>query len=270
MNQKIRKPENNITVKKVVKIYALAQQKGGVGKTTTTLNLSASLAAKNNKVLAIDFDPQGALTAGVGLAPLSIKKTVYDLLVETKFDAKTLIKKTNLGFDLIAANLDLAAAEFELISEMGREHILKDKLSSIKDNYDYILIDCPPSLGILTINALAAATQVIVPIHPQYFALRGMDLLFKTIDRVKQRINPKLSILGILPTICDLRTNHTREVLEELQNSYKDLIFTTKIPQTIKLPDSSMAGESILTFAENSNAAIAYQQLAEEVISRGN
>jgi chromosome partitioning protein len=270
MKQKTGKPDKNVTGKTVAKIYALAQQKGGVGKTTTTLNLAAALAEKKYRVLAVDFDPQGALTAGVGLAPLSIKETVYDLLIEPNFDIKQVIKATKLGFDLIPANLDLAAAEFELISEMGREHILKYKLALVQEDYEYILIDCPPSLGILTINALAAASKVIVPIHPQYFALRGMDLLFKTIERVKQRINPDLDILGILPTICDMRTNHTREVLEELQNSYKDLIFSTMIPQTIKLPDSTMAGESILTFAENSNAAIAYQQLAQEVINRGN
>lgn len=268
MKQKNGKPEKKIPIKSVTKTYALAQQKGGVGKTTTTLNLAAALNEKKYKVLAVDFDPQGALTAGVGFAPLSMKETVYDLLLEADFNIKEAIKTTKLGFDLIPANLDLAAAEFELISEMGREHILKNKLSEVLEDYEYILIDCPPSLGILTINALAASSKVIVPIHPQYFALRGMDLLFKTIDKVKQRINPSLEILGILPTICDMRTNHTREVLEELQTSYKDLMFSSMIPQTIKLPDSAMAGESILTFAENSNAAIAYQQLAQEVINR--
>jgi chromosome partitioning protein len=219
-------------------------------------------------VLAIDLDPQGALTAGVGLAPLALTETIYHVLTEPGFAIERTVTATRLKFDLLPANLDLAAAEFELVAELGREQILKQKLAPLTARYDFIFIDCPPSLGILTINALAAASAVIVPVQPQYFALRGMELLFKTIERIKARINPGLEILGILPTICDARTRHTREALEELTGSYGRLLFETIIPQTIKLPDSAMAGTSVLDFAADSPAAHAYRKFAQEVLTR--
>lgn len=266
-NQQNGQPENQPKRRKAPYICALAQQKGGVGKTTTAINLAAALAERGGRVLVADLDPQGALSAGVGLSPFAIKETIYDVLRDANFALSRVVVKTALGFDLVPSNLDLAAAEFELVSEMGREYILKNKLAQVAD-YDYILIDCPPSLGILTINALAAAAAVIIPVQPQYFALRGLDLLFKTIERVRQRINPALSVLGIVPTLCDPRTRHTREALEELTANYGKLMFQTQIPQTIKLPDSAMAGSSILGFASDSPAATAYRQFAQEVMKR--
>ena len=216
------------------RIYAIAQQKGGVGKTTTTINLGAALVEQQKRVLCVDLDPQGALTAGL---------------------------------DLIPANIDLAAAEIELIAEPGRERILGEKLRTAFKKYEYILIDCPPSLGLLTLNALAAATDVLIPIQTQYFALRGMDLLLQTIEKVQQRINPSLKVAGILPTMFDQRTLHSREVLEELRSVYGDQLFQTIIPHTIKLADSNMAGEPILKMLSQSPASEAYRNLAKELIT---
>ncbi len=250
------------------KIYALAQQKGGVGKTTTTINLGASLAERGHKVLLIDLDPQGALSAGVGINPLSLSKTIYNGLHDSQARLEDLILKTEMGCDLIPANIDLAAAEIELVSEPGREWILKEKLAPISNAYQYILIDCPPSLGLLTLNALSAASRVIIPVQTQYFALRGMDLLFQTIKKLQARLNANLRVLGILATMYDARTTHGREVLEELRQAYGPLMFETVIAQTVKLPDSVMAGQSILNFMPGSAIATAYRELALEVEKR--
>lgn len=250
------------------KIYALAQQKGGVGKTTTTINLGASLAERGHKVLLIDLDPQGALSAGVGINPLSLSKTIYNGLHDPQARLEELILKTEMGCDLIPANIDLAAAEIELVSEPGREWILKEKLAPISNAYQYILIDCPPSLGLLTLNALSAASRVIIPVQTQYFALRGMDLLFQTIKKLQTRLNANLRVLGILATMYDARTTHGREVLEELRQAYGPLMFEMVIAQTVKLPDSVMAGQSILNFMPGSAIATAYRDLALEVEKR--
>lgn len=258
-----RKTENN-----QCKILALAQQKGGVGKTTTVINLGAALAEQNYKVLLVDFDPQGALSAGLGIDSYSLKQTVYDAMVDSDLDLSKVILPTSIGCDLVPGNIDLSAAEVQLANEPGRDQILKEKLSSLVDTYQYILIDCPPSLGLLTLNALAAATDVIIPVQTQYFALRGMALLLKTIKKVQSRINQNLKIFGILPTIYDSRTTHAKEILEDLANSYPDLLLKTVIPQTVKFPDSSIAAKSVLTFAANSNAAESYKNLAQEVINR--
>jgi chromosome partitioning protein len=189
----------------VARIYAIAQQKGGVGKTTTVINLGAALAEAGKRVLVVDLDPQGALTAGVGENPPAIDQTIYDVLRNGNVRIVTVIRRTVLEVDLVPANIDLAAAEIELASEPGRERILAEKLAPIAGRYDFILIDCPPSLGLLTLNALTAATDVLIPVQAQYFALRGLDLLFTTIQKVKARINPALEICGILPTMVDLR-----------------------------------------------------------------
>jgi chromosome partitioning protein len=251
--------------KKSCRIYALAQQKGGVGKTTTTINLGAALAELKNKVLLIDLDPQGALSAGCGINALSLKETVYDVMKDQDFPISQIIKPISSGCDLAPANIDLAAAEVQLASEPGRERILKEKLLEVEGLYDYILIDCPPSLGLLTLNALAAAHAVIVPVQTQYFALRGMDMLFDTVKKVKRRINPSLEIAGILPTIYDSRTLHAREVMNELIGKYSELVLETSIPQTVKLADSVMAGQSIIQFMVSSPATEAYRKLAKEV-----
>lgn len=249
-------------------ILAMAQQKGGVGKTTTTINLGAALAEDGMRVLLMDLDPQGALTAGVGLNPLALDKTIYDAFRDGNTDISSVTIETGFECRIAPANIDLAAAEIQLVSEPGRERILKEKLSAVESEYDYVLIDCPPSLGLLTLNALAASTAVLVPVQTQYFALRGMELLFKTIEKVKARINPDLKLLGVLPTIYDSRTTHAREVLEELKTTYGSLVMNTVIPQTVKLADSAMAGRPILGFHTGSPAAKAYRELAQEVKRR--
>lgn len=249
-------------------VLAMAQQKGGVGKTTTAINLGAALAEGGMRVLLLDLDPQGALTAGAGLNPLALDRTIYDAFRDAGTEIANLTIETEFGCRVVPANIDLAAAEIQLVSEPGRERILKEKLSALECDYDYVLIDCPPSLGLLTLNALAASTSVLVPVQTQYFALRGMELLFKTIDKVKARINPDLQLLGVLPTIYDSRTTHAREVLEELRNTYGSLVMNTVIPQTVKLADSAMAGRPILRFHSGSPAAKAYRELAQEVKRR--
>lgn len=250
------------------KVIALAQQKGGVGKTTTTINLGAALAEIGRRVLLIDWDPQAALTAGLGLNPLSLEKTIYNVL-RSSLSISEIIAQTETGCDLVPSNIDLAAAEIELVSETGREHFLKEKLSPVIGQYDYILIDCQPSLGLLTVNALSAASGVIIPVQTQYFALRGMDLLFQTIDKVRARINRRLQVVGILPTIYEERTKHAREVMEELNRTYSNMLLKTVIPKTVALADSAMAGESVLKFAPSSPAAEAYRALAKEIESHG-
>ena len=253
----------------MTKIIALAQQKGGVGKTTTTINLGASLVELGRKVLVIDFDPQGALTAGLGLNPSSLEKTVYSVLRSSSVKLKDVIIKTNSGLNLVPANIDLAAADVELVNETGREYVLKEKLSPVQNEYDYVLIDCQPSLGLLTVNALSASTNVVIPIQTQYLALRGMELLLQTIEKVKLRINPDLQITGILPTMFDSRTTHSREVLEELKETYSQFLFETVIPYTVKFQDSSLAGDPVLKTNPESSATDAYRNLAKEIEKRG-
>ena len=250
------------------RIYALAQQKGGVGKTTTAINLGAALRERGRRVLLIDLDPQGALSAGLGLDPLALDSTVYDVLRSARSDLAGVIRQTDSGCDLAPSNIDLAAAEIELVSEPGREQILKGKLEGVAARYDYVLIDCPPSLSLLTLNALTAARGVIIPVQTQYFALRGMDLLFGTVEKVQARLNQKLKITGILPTMFDARTTHGREVLQELRETYGAQLFETVIPLTVKLADSVMAGKSIISFHQQSPAAAAYRALAKEVEKR--
>lgn len=247
------------------RVYAIAQQKGGVGKTTTAINLSAALAERGHRVLLVDLDPQGALTAGVGQNPLALGRTIYDVLRDGQSRLSDVIQTSPAGLDLVPANIDLAASEIELASEPGRERILAEKLLPVLDRYDFVLIDCPPSLGLLTLNALTAATDVLIPVQTQYFALRGLDLLFNTIQKVKARINPGLLVRGIVPTMVDGRTIHSREALEELRNTYGQQVCKTAIPQTIKIADAQVAAQSIHAFAPNSPAAEAYRQLALEV-----
>src|ERR1041384_4058558 len=201
------------------KIIALAQQKGGVGKTTTVINLGSALAQRGKKVLLVDLDPQGALSAGLGLNPLSLEKTIYNVLRNQSVSIAEVITQSKTGCNLVPSNIDLAAAEVELVSEPGREHFLREALSPVINRYDYILIDCQPSLGLLTLNALSASSGVIIPVQTQYFALRGMDLLFQTIEKVQARLNPRLKIVGILPTMYDARTLHAREGLEEVKRA---------------------------------------------------
>jgi len=251
------------------RIYAIAQQKGGIGKTTTTLNLGAALSEKGRRVLLVDLDPQGALSTGVGLDAMALTETIYDVLRDQRRPLAAIITETPIGCDLAPANIDLAASELELVSEPGRERILSDKLRPLLETYDFILLDCPPSLGLLTLNALSAATRAVIPVETKYLALRGMELLLDTIEKVRGRLNPELSIGGILPTLHDARTTHHKEVLEELRQAYGETVYRTVIPNTIKIADAIIAGQSILQFSAGSPAAKAYRELAEEVIERG-
>ena len=252
------------------RIIALCNQKGGVGKTTTTINLAAALAQYGRKVLAVDFDPQGALSAGLGIQTHDVP-TIYDLLLDTKRDPREVIVQSSVeGLDILPANIDLSAAEVHLVNEVARETILARVLRKVTADYDVILIDCQPSLGLLTINALTAADGVVVPLECEYFALRGVALLTETIDKVTERLNPGLRINGLLGTMYDSRTLHGREVLKTLVDGWGDAVFHTVIRRTVKFSDSTVAGEPITSYAPDSPGAEAYRQLAREVLVRCN
>jgi chromosome partitioning protein len=251
------------------RIIALCNQKGGVGKTTTAISLGAALAGYGRRVLAIDFDPQGALSAGLGVASHE-GSNIYDLMLGTVKDAHQAIRTTSTpGLDLIPANIDLSAAEVHLVNEVAREQILARVLRQVSGEYDAILIDCQPSLGLLTVNALTAAHGVLIPLECEFFALRGVALLVETIDKVKDRLNPALHLDGILATMYDSRTLHSREVLDRVVETFGDRVFETVIGRTVKFPDASVSGTPITQFAPEHPAAAAYRQLARELIARG-
>ncbi|MCU1579210.1 MAG: ParA family protein [Rhodoglobus sp.] len=251
------------------RIISLCNQKGGVGKTTSTINLGAALAEYGRRVLAIDFDPQGALSAGLGV-PTHDVPTIYDLLLGSVTNpADAIIHTAYPGLDVIPANIDLSAAEVHLVNEVARETILARVLRKVSDQYDVILIDCQPSLGLLTVNALTAAHGVLIPLECEYFALRGVALLVETIDKVRDRLNPAIELDGILATMYDSRTLHSREVLERVVETFGDRVLETVIGRTVKFPDASVAGAPITTFAPEHSAATAYRQLARELIARG-
>jgi chromosome partitioning protein len=251
------------------RIIAMCNQKGGVGKTTTTINLGAALAEYGRKVLLVDFDPQGSLSVGLGLNPHDLDLSVYNLLLEPGVRLDDVVVPSGIpGMDLLPSNIDLSAAEVQLVHEVAREQTLQRVLAPAIDDYDVILIDCQPSLGLLTVNALTASDGVIVPLECEYFALRGVALLKTTIDKVCQRLNPKLTIDGVLGTMYDGRTLHGREVMERLVQAWGDTVFHTVIRRTVKFSDSTVAGEPITTYAGTSAGAQAYRQLAREVLAR--
>jgi chromosome partitioning protein len=251
------------------RVIALCNQKGGVGKTTTTISLGAALAEDGRRVLAIDFDPQGALSAGLGV-PTHDVTTIYDLLLSRSKDPVEAIQKTGVpGLDVIPANIDLSAAEVHLVNEVAREQILAGVLRRLSSDYDVILIDCQPSLGLLTVNALTAAHGVLIPLECEFFALRGVALLIETIDKVRDRLNPAIELDGILATMYDSRTLHSREVLERVVDAFGDKVLETVIGRTVKFPDASVAGSPITQFAPEHPAAHAYRQLARELVFRG-
>ncbi len=251
------------------RVISMCNQKGGVGKTTTTINLGAALAEYGRKVLLVDFDPQGSLSVGLGLNPHEMDLTIYNLLLQRDVTAADVIVETSVpGMDLLPSNIDLSAAEVQLVNEVAREQTLQRVLRPVLDDYDVVLIDCQPSLGLLTVNALTASHGVIVPLECEYFALRGVALLKTTIDKVTERLNPDLRIEGVLGTMFDGRTLHGREVMERLVQAWGDTVFHTVIRRTVKFSDSTVAGEPITTYAGSSAGAEAYRQLAREVLDR--
>jgi chromosome partitioning protein len=258
-----------LTVHGPARIVSVCNQKGGVGKTTTTINLGAALAERDRRVLLVDFDPQGALSVGLGLQPHDLEYTIYNLLMEQRVPAHDAVFKTNVdGMDLLPSNIDLAGAEVQLVHEVGREFVLGRVLEPLLPEYDIVLIDCQPSLGLLTVNALACADGVLVPTECEYFALRGVALLMETIDKVSRRLNPKLEIDGLLATMYDSRTLHTREVLASIVNGFGDKVFHTVINRTVRFPDATVAGEPITRFDSASMGASSYRELAREVLER--
>ncbi len=251
------------------RIVAVCNQKGGVGKTTTTINLGAALAEQGRRVLLVDFDPQGALSVGLGIQPHDIEATVYNLLMERGTTAHDVLIKTAVqGMDLMPSNIDLSGAEVQLVHEVGREYVLGGALEEVAPEYDVIMIDCQPSLGLLTINALACAAGVLIPLECEYFAMRGVALLMETIEKVSRRLNPSLEVDGVLATMFDSRTLHTREVLANIVNGFGDKVFHTVINRTVRFPDATVAGEPITRFDSGSMGASSYRELAKEVLER--
>ena len=250
-------------------IIAMCNQKGGVGKTTSTINMGAALAGFGRKVLLVDLDPQGALSAGLGIRHDELDVTVYNLLVDNSATILDAIYDSPVdGLDVVPANIDLSAAEIQLVNEVGREQALARALRPVMKDYDFIIVDCQPSLGLLTVNALSCADSVIIPVESEYFSLRGLALLMDTVDKVRDRLNFKLEVLGILVTMFDRRTLHAREVMERLVEAFGDKVFDSVITRTVRFPETSVAGEPINTWAPNSSGAVQYRNLAKEVIER--
>ena len=249
---------------RLANVLAFANQKGGVAKTTSTLNLAAALAEQNFKVLCVDMDPQGNLTMSQGLNPDSIERSMFDVLVH-RLPLEQVIHKAEI--DLAVSSIDLAGAELALSSMIGRERSLEKALLPMKTEYDYVLIDTPPSLGLLTINALVAADGVIVPVQCEYLSLRGLVQLENTMQMIRENLNPNVQIVGILPTMFDRRTLHAREAVEILEENFGDLVYKTKIKKTIRYAEAPVKGSSVLKYDPSGNAAEAYRELAKEVLN---
>ena len=251
------------------KVIAVANQKGGVGKTTTSINLAASLAYFGKKVLLIDFDPQGNTTQGVGASRDTIKNTVYDVLLNDLNMQDVIVNISIPPLDLVPATIELAGADLEMVEfKVGREKLLKEKLDVVKDNYDFVIVDCPPSLGLLNTNALTAADSVIIPVQCEYYALEGLTQLLSTIRLVQRLFNPKLIIEGVLLTMFDARTKLSVEVQQEVRKHFKERVYRCYIPRNIKLSEAPSCGQSIFEYDTRSEGAKAYASLAKEVIQR--
>lgn len=252
----------------MAKTIAITNQKGGVGKTTTAINLAASLVATKRRVLLVDLDPQGNATMGSGVDKAQIEQSAYDLLVTDVGVLDLIVASQESGYDVVPANADLTAAEVELIQMMGREQRLKRKLQAVDANYDYILIDCPPSLNLLTVNAMTAAQSVLIPVQCEYYALEGLASLLDTIEQIKEMVNPGLAIEGILRTMFDARNSLANDVSNELKTHFGDKLFRTLVPRNVRLAEAPSYGLPVLLYDRTSKGALAYLALAGELIRR--
>ena len=252
-----------------MKILAICNQKGGVGKTTTSINLAASLAHLKNKVLLIDTDPQANATSGVGVDKATISQSIYNILVDEVDINDVIVKTAYENLDIVPSSIALAGAEVELVSAISREQRMKNAISEIKEDYDYVVIDCPPSLGLITLNSLTAAEGVIIPVQTEYYALEGLSQLMNTFNIVRKHLNSKLDIFGVLLTMTDSRTNISNQVAEQVREHFKDKAFDTVISRTVRLSEAPSFGEPIIEYAKNSNGAKQYLSLAKEVVKRG-
>jgi chromosome partitioning protein len=253
----------------MTRVLAIANQKGGVGKTTTAVNLGGALAEAGMRVLCIDLDPQGHLTINMGCRyPDEVELTVYDLLTNPHVDLDDIrMHSEKIGVDFLPANIELSGAELALVNELGRERVLEEKLAPHLHEYDFVVIDCPPSLGLLSVNALVVATEVIIPLQCEYFGMKGMQQLQRTIDRVRHKLNPQLRIAGILPTIFKSRTLHSQEVLDLVKEHYGDQVFEVRVDASIRFAECPLEGQSILQYANASPGAKAYRALAAAVLN---
>lgn len=247
-------------------VIAITNQKGGVGKTTTAINLGAALAEQGRYTLLTDLDPQGGLSLGLGLAAHDLDLTVYNILTDTRIPVAGLVHHVRPHLDLLPSNIDLAVAEFQLIAQVGREYILREALQNVRSTYEYIVLDCPPSLNLLTVNALTAADAILVPLQVEYFAMRGLEQLMDVIARVRRRLNPNLEILGILPTMVDVRRTNDQLILQEVKNAYPGLMLDVYIKESIKFADAPRHQRSILELDPKHDGARAYRALARLVL----
>ena len=248
-------------------VIVIANQKGGVGKTTTAINLGSALNELGQRVLLVDLDPQSALSAGLGVDSYQLDETIYDVLVDSRVTMQSVIRPIRANLDVVPSNIDLAAAEIELISAIGREYIFKEALAPVRGNYDYILVDSPPSLGLLTVNALTAADEVIIPLQCEYLALRGMRSLLETIDKVRAKLNPHLEIRGILGTMFNARTLHAQEVMDEIRSIFGDKVFDVVVKSSIRFAEAPVVHQSLLEYDPRHEGAMAYRKLAEVIVN---